>query len=80
MAIPVFNLSEKIDWHGFSRNPNAIHLLEKNLDNINWDALSQNPEAFHLLEKNLDKINKNERFIKDISRHRKKNETNIRQK
>ena len=25
----------KIDWSNLSRNPNAMHLLEKNLDKIN---------------------------------------------
>ena len=40
-----------------SRNPNAIHLLEKNQDKIDWWRLSENPNAIHLLEQNLDKIN-----------------------
>ena len=39
-----------------SRNPNAIHILEQNLDKINWDNLSTNKNAIHLLEQNLDKI------------------------
>jgi len=39
-----------------SRNPNAIHLLEKNIDKINWFELSRNPNAIPLLEKHLDKI------------------------
>jgi hypothetical protein len=39
-----------------SRNPNAIHLLEKNIDKIDWSELSLNPNAIHLLEKNIDKI------------------------
>ena len=47
---------EKIDWYALSANPNAIHLLEKNMDKINWDLLSANPNAIHLLEKNMDKI------------------------
>ena len=42
---------------GLSQNPNAIHLLEKNIDKINWTYLSYNPNAIHLLEKNIDKIN-----------------------
>jgi len=28
------------------RNPNAIHLLEQNLDKINWSNLSRNPSIF----------------------------------
>jgi len=48
---------DKIDWYNLSSNPNAIHLLEKNLDKINWEQLSGNPNAIHLLEKNRNKIN-----------------------
>ena len=33
-----------------SRNPNAIHLLEQNMDKIDWKFLSENPNAIHLLE------------------------------
>jgi hypothetical protein len=29
-----------------SRNPEAIHILEKNQDKINWDSLSYNSEIF----------------------------------
>jgi hypothetical protein len=39
-----------------SRNPNAIHILEKNTDKIDWFNLSRNPSAIHILEKNKDKI------------------------
>ena len=50
-----------------SENPNAIHILEKNLDStylenrkirtkVNWNWLSSNPNAIHILEKNLDKV------------------------
>jgi hypothetical protein len=44
-----------------SRNPNAIHILEKHLDEVNWSNLSDNPNAIHILEKknNLDKVNWN---------------------
>ena len=37
-------------------NPNATHILEKNLDKIDWHWLSMNPNAIHILEKNLDKV------------------------
>ena len=37
---------DKVDWSGLSRNPNAIHLLEKNLDKVDWGCLSYNPNIF----------------------------------
>jgi ribosomal protein L24E len=37
-------------------NPNAISLLEKNLDKIDWEVLSMNPNAISLLEQNPRKI------------------------
>jgi hypothetical protein len=40
-----------------SKNPNAISLLEANLDKIDWFLLSTNPGAITLIEKNLDKVN-----------------------
>ena len=46
------------DWPMLSQNPNAIHLLEQNIDKIDWGMLSSNPNAIHLLEQNLDKIDK----------------------
>jgi len=46
-----------IDWDELSSNPNAIHILEQNMDEIDWDELSANPNAIHLLEQNIDKIN-----------------------
>ena len=39
-----------------SENPNAIHILEKNIDKVNWTMLSLNPNAIHILEKNIDKV------------------------
>ena len=58
---PIYNFWDWIDekklcWHLLSRNPGAIHLLEKNPAKINWHLLSRNPSAIHLLEKNQDKI------------------------
>ena len=50
---------EKLDWVKLSANPNAIHLLEQNLDKIDWPHLSTNPNAINLLEQNLHKINWN---------------------
>jgi hypothetical protein len=49
----------KINWQLLSKNPNAIHLLEENLDKIKWHIFSGNPNSIYLLEKNQDKINWN---------------------
>ena len=55
---PIYNLNQyKIGWAWLSSNPNAIHLLEQNLDKVYWDVLSSNPNAIHLLEKNVNKVN-----------------------
>jgi len=63
LKLKSFIVPDKIDWNGLSQNPNAIHLLEKQLeenpDKINWLGLSQNPNAIHILEKNPDKIDWN---------------------
>ena len=48
--------SKNLIWYSLSNNPNAIPILEKNMDKIYWDWLSTNPNAIHLLEKNVDKI------------------------
>jgi hypothetical protein len=37
---------DKVDWALLSRNPNAIHILEKNLDKVDWYWLSLNPNIF----------------------------------
>ena len=41
----------------YTKNENAIHLLEMNIDKIDWRWLSRNHNALHLLESNFDKIN-----------------------
>ena len=46
----------KRSYNYLSENPNAIQLLEANLDKIYWAMLSINPAAIHILEDNLDKI------------------------
>ena len=48
----------KIQWNQLSANPNAIHLLEQNMDKIDQYRLSTNPNAIYLLEQNQDKITK----------------------
>ena len=39
-------LNPKIVWGYLSENPNAIHLLEQNIDKIGWYLLSRNPNIF----------------------------------
>jgi hypothetical protein len=41
----------KINWNNLSLNPNAIRLLERNMDKINWNNFSLNPNAIRLLER-----------------------------
>lgn len=40
-----------------SQCPNAIHIIEKYIDQINWCYLSSNPNAIYIIEKNINKIN-----------------------
>jgi hypothetical protein len=44
-------------WRILCKMPEAIGIIEKNLERIDWDSLSKNPAALNLLEKNPDKIN-----------------------
>ena len=44
------------NWFWLSCNPNAIQLLEQNLDKVNWRGLSHNPNAVHILRENIRKI------------------------
>ena len=48
---------EDLNWCALSQNPNAISIIEKNLDKVIWEDLSMNTNAIHILEKNLDKVN-----------------------
>ncbi len=43
--------NSKIDWDRLSENPNAIHILQNNLDNVDFRNLSYNPNATHLFFK-----------------------------
>ena len=47
---------DQLNWSSLSFNPNAIQLLEQNLDKVCWRPLSSNPNAIHILEQNLDKV------------------------
>ena len=57
---PFYNIIDdgKVYWYYLSENPNAIHILEQNLDKVKWDCLSVNPNAIHILEKHLDKVDR----------------------
>ena len=46
---------DKIDWRLLSGNPNAMILLEKNVDKIRWFELSSNPSIFELDYEALEK-------------------------
>ena len=37
---------DKVDWNHLSKNPNALHLLEQNVDKIVWYGISINPNIF----------------------------------
>jgi hypothetical protein len=51
---------DKVDWEYLSTNPNAIHILEQNLDKGVWANLcfNQSPNAIHLIQQNLNKVSK----------------------
>ncbi len=40
MFKPIFLLNPRIDWAELTINPNAIHILEKNLDKVKWEGES----------------------------------------
>ena len=48
---PFYNIIDdgKVNWCHLSENPNAIHILEQNLDKAPYCWLSGNPNALHLL-------------------------------
>ena len=60
IAIPIIEQNlDKLNrecWRGLSKNPYAIHILEKNLDKVSWAELSLNPNAISILEKYPDKV------------------------
>ena len=53
---PFYNIINKVSWFYLSENPNAIPILEQNLDKVVWLNLSFNPNAIPILEQNMDKI------------------------
>ena len=56
-SVAKYVINPNTNWQSLSLHPNAIHLLEQNIDKIHWFNLSRNPNAIHLLEQNLDKVN-----------------------
>ena len=43
-------LSEyRLYWNFLSMNPNAIHILQNNINKVNWNYLSKNINAIHIL-------------------------------
>ena len=59
---------EQLQWDGLSANPNAIHILEKNIDKIDFKRLSLNKFTFETT-----RMNKKEGYMlleKDRSFHK----------
>ena len=54
----------KLEWDSVCLNPNAIDLLENNIDKINWSALCCNPNGINLIETELkeDELNEDEYY------------------
>ena len=50
------NIKDQNIWNVLCANPNAISLLEHNVEQINWEILSENPNAIFILEHNVNKI------------------------
>lgn len=44
----------KVNWIWLSRNRNAIHLLEQQVDKLDWCYLSDNENAMDLLEQHIE--------------------------
>jgi hypothetical protein len=51
----LFNQNKNVFWNSLSQNPNAIHILEQNMDKVDWGYLCCNPNIF---------VNENEYFLK----------------
>ena len=43
----MFKFNNNIKWDYLSLNPNAIWIIEQNLDKVDWYFLSENPNAIH---------------------------------
>ena len=53
------HLDDYVDWFSLALNPNAMHIIEKNLNRIEFSVLACNPNAISIIEKNLDQYNFN---------------------
>ena len=40
MKLREWIIFDELNWYQLSKNPNAIQLLEKNLDKVHWTLLS----------------------------------------
>jgi len=60
------HLYDYVDWFSITYNPNAIHIIEKNLNQIEFPVLACNPNAISIIEKNLDQYNFNSYGNKDF--------------
>ncbi len=41
----------QVDWKELSKNPNAVHILERHSSQINWAELCKNPNGLPILNK-----------------------------
>ena len=48
--------NKPIAWHSLCENPNAVHILEHNMEKVQLYNLSMNPNAVHLFGTNLKKL------------------------
>ena len=73
MCKPIYKFVnlDKVEWLILSYNPNAIHILEKNISKVDWFGLSSNTNA-HLLLCKLDykkmKLNTKD-FSRELAEH-----------
>ena len=52
-------------WANLSSNPEAIEILEENINKIDWYYILKNPAALHLIKGNEDKIQNIETFFEN---------------
>ena len=60
---------DKLDFNYLSKNSNAIHILEKNLDKVHWDNLSRNPSIFTYHYNKMFEQMKNSTIAEEIAQH-----------
>lgn len=47
-------LDSYVDWYELGYNPNAIHIIEKNMHKITFTTLASNPNAIDIIDKYID--------------------------